>query len=238
MSINLKLTRDEITPTMQRWGEVMRKDGQAVVLEASRRITREVIAITPPASAGITGRDAFQQGRAAIARDMQKALAPVRLKGKRKERHPDVGVAYRQRRVFRGAGVGARVGRVAKAYVDQRKFNALFKELSGRVGRMASGWAPAARDLKVALPAWISRHGTARGRVLKDLSGPRSRVTVTNFAPEARGNVRVEMARRIKSAMAYARNGMQRNIDFMVLKSAGRVGLKVRRQPLGGALAA
>lgn len=238
MTPTIQLVRDDITPTMQRWGEIMRKDAQAVVRETAKRVTKQVIARSPPASAGTTGRAAYQQGRSAIARDMQKALAPVRLKGKRKEQHPDVYAAYRQRRVWRNTGVGARVGRVAKAYVDKNKFNALFKDLSARVGRFAAGWYAAARFLGVATPAWISRHGEGRGRVVSDFSGSHSRVTVVNIAPTVTGQVRYEMARRLPYALRYAENGMKLNIDNMVLKSAGRAGLKVKRQPLGGSIAA
>lgn len=236
MTPEIKLTRDSTSAMLIKFGRVMRRPLQDVVTEFARRTTREVIAITPPASAGITGRDAYQQGRAAISRDMQRALAPVRLKGKRREQHPDAYVAYRARRVWRDAGVGARVGRVAKAFVDQRKFNALFKELSGRVGRMAAGWGAAALALKVARPAWISRHGVANGRVVQDFSGDHLRITVTNFSPTVRGNVRFEMARRIPYAQRYATNGMTRNIDAVVRKSGGEAGFRNVRPGLGGSI--
>ena len=229
--LTLTQTRNTIEPTLQRWAVEMRKDAATAVREAARRVTRQVIALTPPASAGLTGRDAYNQGRAKIRRDLLSVLAPRTLKGKRKERWPDVAVTYRARRVFRQSGVGVRITRGPVAFVDRRKFLDLQNRKHAAVGRMAAGWLPGARALDVPVLQWIARHGGARGGVSVAWSVGRFGIRVANYAPGAPANVRAEMARRIPYALRYVERGLRANIDHVALKSAARSGIRVLRQP-------
>jgi hypothetical protein len=207
----------------------MRKSLPETVREAARRATKMVISITPPAHEGISGADAYRFGRMRIYRDMSSVLAPVRLKGKRRERWPDVAAVYRANRRFRKSGVGVTAkARSPKFYVDTRKFNTLLKEKESHVGRLASGFAAAAIALDLPLQTWISRHGTGRGMVKTELASPRMRITVVNFAPNLPSNVQAELARRIPYALTYVANGMARNIDVMVRKTAREFGIKTR----------
>jgi hypothetical protein len=233
--LTLTQTRNDIEPSLARWAVAMRRTGGQAVAEGMRRITRQVIAITPPASAGTTGREAYQQGRGAISRNLQAALIPVRLKRKRREQHPDVAAAYRARRVFSERRAGVRVGRVAKAYVDIVKYRALLRDKSARIGRMASGWLAAAEGLAVAVPAWIKRHGAVRGRFQRIEHGTRFGLVATNFAPNVPPHIRGEMARRIPYAVRYVERGLRANIHHAGLRAARQSGIKVRT---GGFVAA
>lgn len=228
--LTLKQTRNDLEPTLHRWAVALRRPAAQAIGEGMRRITRQVIAITPPASAGVSGRDARLQGEAKISRDLQSALVPVRLKRKRRERWPDAAAAYRQRRVFSDRRVGVRVGRVALAFVDVNKYRALQRAKFARVGRMASGWLATAEGLRVAVPAWIKRHGAQRGRFQRIEHETRFGLIATNFAPGVPPNVRAEMARRLPYAVRYVDRGLRANIHHAGLRAAGQAGIKVLRQ--------
>jgi hypothetical protein len=236
MTPTVALTRDNVTPTLERYAVEMRRALPEVAVRYMRGVTRRVLAITPPGNAGTQGAsqtlgmDAYNAGRARIARQMQAVLIPVRLKHKRKERWPDVAGLYRSQLKSNGGRMRLANYTGQKFYVDVRKFREVLRDRQGRVGRMASGWGAAAVGLKVALPAWVSRHGTTRGRLVQDLGGPKIKMIVTNFAPEATGPIRAEMVRRIPYATAYQRAGMEREIEVAGLSAAGRAGLKVRRR--------
>lgn len=250
MSLTLTLVRDHVTPTLREFARVMRRELPEVVKEAARRTTREVIAITPPASAGMVGRDAYNQGRSKINRDLNRVFAPVKLKGRRVinivfgrpvstpiviktvEQYPDLVAVYRQNSTWRTSGTGHSSKRLRhKFYVDQRKFNQLRKAKEARLGRLASGWSAAATSLGVAIPAWIRRHGNAAGGVQSQLTGDKLFIRVTNFGPGVPGNVRTDLARRLPYAMRYALNGMARNIAAVTAKSARTAKIPTVRLP-------
>ena len=194
-------------------------------------ITRRVLDLTPPASAGVTGAAAARAGRQKISRQMHAVMAPVRLKGRRairvvfgrklarpvyvptKERHPDVAGLYssRTRVASSGFGIRAIVGG-AKAYVDVRKFQAVLKGREKAVGRLASGWAAAAGALDVPVQNWIGRHGASRGTVRIDTAGDRMKIVVQNLAPDVPPAVRAELVRRLVSAVEYQTAAMGRAI--------------------------
>ena len=226
--ITVVQTRNVLESTLRAWSVAMRREGLSAIREGMKRVTRQVILITPPASAGLTGRDAFQQGRNRIARDLRSVLTPVRLKGKRKERWPDAAQAYRERRRFRDSGVGVRVGRGQRAYVSTAKFNALLRDKSARIGRMASGWSAAAGALGVAVPAWVRRHGVGRGQFVQSNAPGRVGMRATNLAPGVPDNVRIELERRIPYAMRYVARGLEANILAVGLKAAAGVGIRTR----------
>ena len=244
------LVEDNITPTLERYAEVMGRTMRTTVRRAARGVTRRIISIPPPASAGTTGRAAYQQGRQRIASDLSSVLAPVKLKGRRvismvfgrpishpvtvptTERYPDVEQVYASQSHFRGRGLGFHASKHGnKFFVDARKFRTLLTERQARVGRLASGWLAPAQALDVPVPAWVVRHGSSRGavRVIEDATS--SRITAVNYAPGLPANVRSELKRRIGYAMAYQRAAMRREIDHMVLKNAGDSGITTTRSP-------
>lgn len=232
----------------------MNKSLPEALMEALRRATRQVIDITPPAHNGKTGADAYRHGRSRIKSDLHKVLAPIRLKGKRviavvfgnqlkkpvvirtTEKHPDVASLYRQHRRVRGVGVGGHAKSLGdnKYYVDTRKFTALLRQKEANVGKLAAGWNPAASGLDIPVQNWIARHGMGSGQIQLSLMPPNMSGTVVNLAPGLAPNVRAELARRIPYALVYAAAGMRRNVEFMTLKNAQRMGIKTRA--IAGAL--
>jgi hypothetical protein len=241
------LKRNGVGPSLREFAGLMRKGAREIVHRAAKGITRRVIDITPPSSGEASGRDARKVGEKAIARDLNYIFAPKRLKGRRKvthvfgrrlrrpvfvqtkERHPDVAGLYRQHTHFRGRGVGVRfsassVGR--KFYVDTRKFQALLRAKTARVGTLAAGWSAAAHALDVPLQQWIGRHGSSGGRVQIDTAGERMRVVVENLAPTAPANVRAELARRIPPAVRYQEEAMLRDMQHALTNTRRQLGIK------------
>ncbi len=107
-----------------------------------------------------------------------------------------------------------------KFYVDRNKFAAILVERQNHVGRLASGWAPAALAAGIALPQWIARHGGSRGLVQVNLLTTSMRMSAANLAPGVTGPVRGELGRRIPYAVEYQRSAMVREINYMVFKNA------------------
>lgn len=238
----LTLTRDNLTPTLLEWGRVMGKEGPAILDEFGKRTHRQVLRITPPAHAGgATARAAFAAGRSKIDRQMNSVMAPRTLKRRRlittvfgrpqnpaiavitQERHPDVAGLYRQFLRYRNKGVGANVSSRGVIYfVDKRKFDAERDRRVARVGLLASGWSPGARGLGILseVPAWVLRHGMARGSFKRVVKGYHTRITVSCDVATPRSSVRAELARRLPYAIRYATNGMKRNIAAMAAKTS------------------
>lgn len=229
--ISFAKTRDEMEPLLRRWAIAMRRDyGPGVVREAMRRITRQVLAITPPAANGVTGRAAFRQGEAKIERDLRRVFAPVALKGKRRERHPDLEAIYRQRRRFRRGGLGATVGRGMVHFVDERKYKALRKRKVAALGRLASGWVAAAAGLGVGTQRWVSRHGAGRGQFRSRSESNRVGMVASNLAADLPPNVHRELARRITAATRYVERGLEANIRAVGPQAARAVGFRGSRR--------
>lgn len=244
MRVSVQLVKNDIAPQLKRYAAEMRKPWPAVVRQTARGITRRVVDLTPPASAGVTGTAARKAGESKIARQMQQVLAPVKLKGRRRithvfgrklarpitvptrEKHPDVAALYRGELRAR-SGLGFTSGlRSAKFYVDERKFRAVFALRKSRVGRLASGWSAAALALDLPVQAWIGRHGTERG-VVRLTSGEHSAgVVVRNLAPGIPPQLRAELARRVPYALQYQANAMERQIVAYHERVRGQLGLR------------
>ena len=249
MSDRLTLVRDNVGPSLLRYAEVMQRTLADTVRRAAKGITRRVINLTPPASGeGMTGAAAYRQGRVKIAKQMGALLAPVKLKGRReikvvfghrlarpvfvhtKERYPDVAGLYRAnlRTLPNGVGMRLKDYRGKKFYVDVRKFNAVLKARQARVGALASGWSIAAAALDVPVQQWISRHGRSGGAIKLELSSPKMRIIVRNFAPGLPANLRAEMERRIPYAVQYQLAAMKREVEYMAFKNAEKLAIKTR----------
>lgn len=184
-----------------------------------------VIDITPPGGDGARGTAARRQGEAAIDRDLSAVFVPVKLKHQRKERWPDVEGIHDAR--FRsGSRFGKKLtrGRAQAYYVDTIKLRALRRLLFSRVGFLASGWLAAAQRLGVAVPNWIARHGTRRGTVQIQLSGPRKSIEITNHVPD--NAPAAELDRRLQFAVDRATARIDRDFNETVQRDAQRAGFK------------
>lgn len=238
------LTRNDIGPKLGRYATAMRVGIRQAVRVMAKGVTRRLLEITPPSNGEATGRDAKKAGELKIYTQMSRVLAPVKIKGRRlvsqawgkklkrpryiptKERFPDVAGLYRAQLHAR-KGVGFAVGRrVAKHYVDERKFKAILKERQGNVGKLASGWAAAAAALDQPVQAWIRRHGTSRGRIQVLEDSGYYRVEVTNLAPSLPDDVRAELARRIPYAIRYQGNAMERAVEGYHNRVRAQLGIR------------
>jgi hypothetical protein len=253
MTPTINLVHDHIGPSIERYAEVMGRTLADTVKRTAKGVTRKILAITPPAHNGIEGAAAYRYGRGKIRRDMERVLAPVKLKGRRiitqvfghplkrpitiktAEKYPDVVSVYRQHRKFRNVGVGVRASKLGdrKYYVDAAKFNRLLKTKEASVGKLASGWAEGAAALDVPVQNWISRHGRGRGSVKLDLMSSRMRITVRNLADNLApagmsSNALTELERRIKYAVQYQQAAMKREVDHYAMKKARELGIKTR----------
>jgi len=93
--------------------------------------------------------------------------------------------------------------------------------LFARVGWLASGWNPAAKKLGVRLPAWITRH-SGSGGIIPTNDGRRFRLELTNAVKFVGGVKNYEG--RIRKAILYQANAMQRQADYLLQKAVEKAG--------------
>ena len=106
--------------------------------------------------------------------------------------------------------------------VEEKDF-ARYKKLAFKtVGLLASGWNAAASALGAAVPAWIKRHGTARGDVKLTLTGDDIRFCARNEVAFV-GNVK-DLQRRVQFAVNAQAAALKRRVEFYLEKRAARVG--------------
>jgi hypothetical protein len=181
-----------------------------------KAILKYVLTYTPPASQRAQGKAAQAAGEVAIVRDMKKIFYPVTLKGVRPEKYPDLKPLHRQ--AFTG---GEFVPPVGRYHVDKAKVTALKTALQRHVGLLASGWAPAANTLGVAVPAWIQRwSGSGRGGDLQSSEqGKKLFLKATNHIPTTAGVIASQLQRLVESAKRAQVNSMKRQMPY-ILKRA------------------
>jgi hypothetical protein len=182
-----------------------------------------MIRITPPFNGKGSIAAAKKQGERAILKDMRKIFVPVDLKGQRqitqvfgkviepryvytKEKHPDVESVWQSRRK---TAMRNRRGRNL-FYVDRRKFERLRKKKIKQVGKLGSGFAPAANRLGVALPAFMKRHQTP-GSIQVNSTPDHIQITIINGAHYA--HQIPDLRRRIEWAVGAQRGAMERQLN-------------------------
>lgn len=161
------------------------------------------VADNPGKFATVTGTEAKKAAERKLDAEAATLFVGVTLKGKRtithafgrplkapvtyatKERHPNVEKIWDERTQRRFAAKRKKLSRGGKSafYVSNPK---LIKAIAARkknIGKLAAGWAAAAEKLNVKLPAWIKRHGTARGAVLLRLGRMSYSVRIQNDVP-------------------------------------------------------
>lgn len=216
----------------RRWSGLTRKSAEAV-LRTSAKMTLSnprqgsgLLQITPPSSKGKFGTAGRRQGERAVDRDLGVIFVPVRIKGVGAP-PPDPAPIHRRHFIaFKRPGRRMRRDRSQPYYVDQRQYNALRRVLLSRIGKLASGWVAAARQLNAAVPAWIARHGSSRGTIRMSFSMRNSFVEMTCFAPVHAPWE--EMQRRVPYALRYATNNLERQIEYRLKRDAGAAGFGVR----------
>ncbi len=172
LTVNARAFNDAVT----RYVLTLGKDARGAVRQQSMLLGKKLVQFTPP--------NTRAQGRKAVARDIQRAVTPIRpgdfaspairkLIRKRDyaalevvfSRLPKGGFAgfqvlpfspelHRSRRDARG-----RVTRSAKvATPDAAQVRGYIREVQARVGRAKGGWVPTVTRLGGSVPEWLLRH--------------------------------------------------------------------------------
>jgi hypothetical protein len=211
--------------------------------QAMKGLVRYAIDLTPP-STGIANKEAQRRGERAIMRDLSSMgfepvtikgyreiktvfghdlATPVRVPTKENPRFADPESFRRSRLASKHGGRPTRGGPQA-FYVDRRKFRPMVTRLFAEVGRLASGFYRAARELGVAVPSWISRHGQDRGTGVELVKqGPLISLRVTNHFPEGIANEIYEgTLRRLEAAKHYVANDFARQLEAKMKGLWGR----------------
>jgi len=207
-----------------------------VAREALKSLVKYALQNTPPASAGVQGKAAQRAGENAVLRDLGRmGFTPVPIKGFRvitqvygrplqspirvptqlNPKFEDPEGFHRQRLIAAGHRRGAvSRGGTQAFYVDQNKFTPLRKKLLAKVGALSSGWAAAAKELGVPVPAWLARHaGLGRGTTVQtSIDGPRITVKVINHFPIGAEDTAAETERRIALFKTYVANNFARQL--------------------------
>lgn len=126
----------------------------------ARGLVRTLIQVTPPSSgSGNTGLAARRAGERTVEVDASRVVFPVRTSKIVRGRTSAVVQGLIEARRNRRDGRVRFRGRGDKVPVSTAVWREVLKQRKARVGILAAGWAPAARKLGVAVPAWVGRHG-------------------------------------------------------------------------------
>lgn len=217
---------------LERYAHVTGRTFPETLHRAARGVVRRGMGIMPPANdtrgagGALTAGDRTR-GYRAISRDLNTLFAPVRLKNKRVERIPASLMIRLHAEALKRKRPGAPMRRITvqPLYVDARKMATLENKLRSHVGRLASGFMAAAQAVRVSVPGWVSRHGTARGSVEMSLTGAELYFEAVNYAPNVPSWIRTEAQRRVNYALRYQAAAMNRELQHLLLKDARTAGL-------------
>lgn len=203
----------------------VRKSRTELVEDAAKGFVKRVVAITPPASKGVSGSKAKQQGDQAIKSDLARIMVAVARKADRDIRSAAASPEELHRR-FRDKRTG-RINRGALKrpyHVGKTELLALQRRLLKEVGWLAAGWNEAAKKLGVRLPAWVARYGSGRGSIGITNGATRFRITIANEVGFI-GNVK-GFSRRIQSAINIQANAMKRKAEHLLKNGIRKAGWK------------
>ena len=166
--------------------EYSKRGPDAILREQARGFVRLITQITPPGSEQVKGMAAKQAGERSIGSDLTRVGYPVT-----KAKLGPNGITSIEALAARHKNSRSRAsGRVLKSTrpvpVASAVFRQYLKAQQARVGLLASGWNAAAAKLGVALPAWVRRHGNARGQIRITSGLGNHSITLTNSVRFAR----------------------------------------------------
>lgn len=225
MNVKFKFDMRRLEKAIKDLRPHVRKTRAELVEDAAKGFVKKVVAITPPASKGVSGSKAKQQGDQAIKSDLARIMVAAARKADRDTRKAtalpeDLYKRFRDKRTGRvNPGALKRPYRVGKS-----ELLALQRRLLKEVGWLAAGWNEAAKKLGVRLPAWVARHGSGRGSIGITSGGSRFRITIANEVGFV-GNVK-GFSRRIQSAINLQANAMKRQADHLLKKGIRKAGWK------------
>jgi len=203
-----------IEESLVRFAANSRRRGGVLLSQQAKLFVRDAVKVTPP-----NRNSRFNQagGRRTISNDVKKVFRQSR-------RAPLADPAEYER--FRN-----RRGRVRRSLGGSRvlasNVGGFIRERQEKVGILAGGWNAAARALGLALPGWITRHGTRRGSVKVNLTGDVLEVKIRNgvsFGGDVRG-----LERRVQWALDHRARQMEKQlVDYEARKAARQAGLRVQ----------
>lgn len=213
MSANFELDTRSFNRTMREFASITKRGLVDVGMGAAKGFVKRVVAITPPAQGKLA--QSKQRGEAAITNDLARIMAPAR----KSELSSVEATPQELHARFRSDRTGrVNPGRLRRPYpVKPDELRAFRKQLLARVGKLASGWSASAQRLGVALPSWITRHGTARSSCLITLGRGGIAIAMENKVPFA-GYVD-GLKRRTQAALKYQEGAMRRQINFLLDKA-------------------
>lgn len=140
-----------------------RKSDEDFIRTQGRGFVGLAIDVTPPAKGlGRSRLNNRKAGEATIKADAFKVGRPVRsAKGAKITSESE----FRQEWDKSRSRANGRVKKRAPVTVYAPAMRAEVKRRQAKVGRLAAGWLPAAREVKAPIPAWISRHPGKEGVV-------------------------------------------------------------------------
>lgn len=221
----MKLDTSDLRRAIRRCAAATRKAPQTIVEEAARGFLRDIVAITPPGSAGVSASAAKKKGEAGINKGINSILVAAAKQAvgastdpaglHKSARNPRTGRV--DKRVLRGSARSS-----GKIPVDAATLRAFQKKTIALVGLLSAGWNSAAAKLGVRLPAWISRQGTARGSVVEKTTPTNFSITLNNEVAFV-GNVK-DYERRVTWAVKNQIRKMDRRADFLLKKAIRAAG--------------
>jgi len=210
--MNAEFDRSKFDSALRKFRALSKKAVGTVLKEQARGIMRRVTEFTPPGGGGVQGQPAKKRGEAKVAGDIFKLMERGRKKEVSTEAPADI---HRRNRDARG-----RVRRelTPKIKVRASDLARLVREKKRMVGFLASGWKAAASKFSARLPAWITRHaGQGSAKVRSDAA--MVEVSATNSVNYAS---RLDIDRRIQSAIDGQAGAMQRQVEKLAVKEAAR----------------
>jgi len=221
----MKLDASDLRNAIRRLAAETKKAPREVCETAARGFIRDVVKITPPGSAGVSGSAAKKAGEAGIRIGLASIMVAA-AKGfngpfedpadvHARTRNPRTGRT--DKRILTGALRGS-----GKVSVDVATLRAFEKKLLALVGILSAGWNAAAEKLGVKLPAWVSRHGASRGSVVVKVDAYKFSITLNNEVKFV-GNVK-DYERRVSWAVKNQAKKMDRQCDFLLKKAIRAAG--------------
>jgi hypothetical protein len=225
MNVKFKFDMSRLQRAIKDLRPQVQKTRAELVEQAAKGFVKNVVAITPPASKGVSGSKAKQQGDQAIKSDLARIMVAAARKKDRDTRQAAASPEELYRR-FRDKRTGRINPKSIKHpyRVPKAELLALQRRLLKEVGWLAAGWNEAAHKLGVRLPAWVGRHGTGKGSVVITRSGAVFRITVANEVSFV-GNVK-GFTRRVQSAINLQANAMRRQAEHLMKKGIRKAGFK------------
>ena len=225
MSIELDTTNFQ--SALKEFRRNSKRAAGVVLREQARGVLRKIIEWTPPGGKNATGQGAKKRGEAKVERDILKLMEPLAAPrvsaNSLRAAGMFVDVASNESPASIHKANRSPTGRVNRTLRPRIKIKAsdLKRYIASKkkmVGFLASGWKAAAEKLGVPVPAWVARHSAAGVGVVRS-SAVMIEVSATN---QVVGAPRLDMERRVQSAMNSQAAAMMRQVEHFAVRDAAR----------------